>query len=98
MIPKNKARKPAAFADSYCSPAQREIMDWGRAHVWPDVYVQGKMRYAVAAGAESWSMSVIGARQDMVDALYETLVAGRRAQLSADDSANVQRVLDLIEE
>ena len=70
-----------------------EIMNWASMNHWPAVRVQGQMRYAVAAGAQSWFLSVVGASADMIEALHETLVEGRRAVPDPNDTAaGVERV------
>lgn len=75
-----------------------EIMNWASINHWPAVRVQGKMRYAVAAGAQSWHLSVVGASEDMIEALHETLVLEQRAPLPpGEDSEGVKRVKQFIE-
>lgn len=65
---------------NYCY-RQLELMNWGHLNHYPSVRVQGKMVYAVFGGVNSWFLSIAGANQDMVSALHETLVEGKRAPL-----------------
>lgn len=72
---------------------QLELINWGLINHFPAVRVQGKMRYAIAAGWQSWDLSIVGANEDMVSALHETLVMERRAPLPLDgDNEGVERV------
>ena len=64
---------------------QLELMNWGELNHWPSVRVQGKMRYAVLHGVSSWFLSIVGANLDMIEALHETLVEGKRAPLPLNE-------------
>lgn len=79
-----------------------ELMNWAYEHRWPAVRVQGKMRYAIYNDAGEWSTSIMGASQDMIDALYETLIEQKRAPIEPDAHKDaVERVnafIDAIEE
>ena len=73
-----------AAGHSWCNFCERQrlLMDWASEHRWPAVRVQGKMRYAIYGGDGSdWFASVAGGNQDMVDALYETLIENKRSHL-----------------
>jgi hypothetical protein len=74
-------------------------MNWATENKYPFVRVQGQMRYAVMGNADDWFTSVASAGQDMVDALYETLVEQKRAplSLSGDNDENVKRVAKWLE-
>lgn len=80
---------------NYCSK-QRALMNWAADNRYPFIRVQGQMRYAILDGSDEWFTSVASAGQDMVDALYETLVEQKRAPLSpvSDNDENVQRVTE----
>lgn len=67
---------------NYCSK-HLALMNWAHKHHWPSVRVQGKMRYAVSGDASGWFLSIVGANQDMITALHETLIEGKRAPLPA---------------
>lgn len=58
-----------------------ELMNWAHENNWPAVRVQGKTRYAIYGTAKEWLTSVMTANQDMVNALYETLIKQTRAPL-----------------
>lgn len=81
------------FWCNYCAK-QCAVMNWAAENRYPFIRVQGQMRYAILGGADDWFTSVAGAGQDMVDALYETLIERKRAPLSpsGDNDENVQRV------
>ena len=76
---------PDSSGNPWCDQCekQRTIMDWAYTHHWPSVRVQSKMRYAVSGDASGWFLSIVGANQDMIDALHETLIEGKRARLPA---------------
>jgi hypothetical protein len=86
------------FWCNHCSK-QCAIMNWATENKYPFVRVQGQMRYAVMGNADDWFTSVASAGQDMVDALYETLVEQKRAplSLSGDNDENVKRVAKWLE-
>lgn len=60
---------------------QLELMNWGEMYHWPPVRVQGRLVYAIYQGASSWFLSIVGANLDMVSALHETLIEGKRESL-----------------
>jgi hypothetical protein len=70
---------------------QLELMDWAASRHWPAARVQGKMRYAVAAGEEAWFQYLALGSADMVEALYETYIAGTREPLPMIDYGNIPR-------
>lgn len=53
---------------------QRELMDYGHKHNWPEVHVTGQMRYGILAGQRDWYSSIACGKQDMIDALYASLI------------------------
>src|SRR5579885_1164932 len=58
-----------------------ELMNWAHENNWPAVRVQGKMRYAIFDNKEEWRTSIMGASQDMIYALHQTLIKQKRAPL-----------------
>lgn len=82
---------------NYCTK-QLAVMDWAAAHGYPFVRVQGALRYAIAEGLVNWYSSVSCAQQDMVNALYETLVEQQRhALFQSDHEDAVKRVEQFLE-
>lgn len=51
-----------------------ELMNWAHAHRYPSVRVRGQQWYAITAGKQDWYASVACGCQDMIDALYATLI------------------------
>jgi hypothetical protein len=83
---------------NYCTK-QRTLMNWAADNRYPFIRVQGQMRYAILDGSDEWFTSVASAGQNMVDALYETLIEQKRAplSLSGDNDENVKRVAKWLE-
>lgn len=64
------------FGNIWCNHCQkhRELMNWGHAHRFPAVRARGKQWYAIVEGKADWYASVACGNQDMIDALYATLI------------------------
>ena len=62
-----------------------DLINWAHEHRYPAVRVQGQMIYAIAAGREDWHSSIVMATQVMIDALRETLIEKKRAQLPLNE-------------
>lgn len=66
-----------ALGNGWCNfcQKQRELMDYGNEHDWPAVRVQGAQgRYALLNDAADWYASIACGKQDMIDALYNSLI------------------------
>lgn len=64
---------------NYCIK-QCELINWGKAHNWPEIHVAGERgRYAIAEGQWHWQTSVLTSNQDAIDAYYAAVVAGNEA-------------------
>lgn len=92
-VPTSQLSKDNA-GHSWCNLCERQrlLMNWAMAQGWPAVRVQGQMRYAIFGGADEWFTSMVGARKDMVDTLYETLIEQKRGPVPFDDNAGVESV------
>lgn len=54
---------------------QRELMDYGHRHKWPEVSAQGAQgRYAILGDADEWYISIACGNQDSIDAFYAELI------------------------
>lgn len=101
LLPTARALSQDATGHFWCDQCAKQcaLMNWAAENGYPFVRVQGHMRYAVADGLESWFLSVAGANQDMIDALYTTLIEQKRAPLMpiSTEDENVQRTLKWLE-
>ena len=70
-----------------------ELIAWAEENDWPAARVQGEMIYALIGSSADWYTSIVMASEDMITALYETLIEKKRPQLPQEEvSEGTKRV------
>jgi hypothetical protein len=85
-----------ALGNTWCNYCikQCELINWGKAHNWPEIHVTGERgRYAIAQGQWHWLTSVMGSNQDAIDAYHAAVIAGNEA-MEQEIAESVERAHD----
>lgn len=74
---------------------QCELINWGKAHNWPEIHGTGERgRYALAQGEREWQASILTSNQDAINAYHASTVgAGNEIEAVLVENQDRERAM-----